>query len=63
MPPKINVVVRAKYIQVFSARIIFIEPYTAVTLDAPVHFVVNKRAEVLVGVRTFFKTVPAVVVA
>src|SRR5690606_24349782 len=48
---------------ILAAGIIFIEAHTAVALYAAVHFVVEERAEVLVAVGTFGKTVIAVAVA
>ena len=52
---EIYMMMKREYVKVTAARIITIEPDTAVTLDAPVHLVVDKGAEVLIEVGPFFE--------
>src|SRR4051812_14756159 len=60
---KINMVVRCKYIQVFTTGIIMVIANTTITLDTAVHFMVNERPQVLIGVSSFFEMIAAVIVA
>ncbi len=55
LPAEIHMVMGAKYIQVIASRIIAVKPYAAVTLYTPVHFMMNERSQVLIGIGTFFK--------
>jgi hypothetical protein len=61
MPSKINMVMCTEYTQVIATGIIIIKPDTAVTLNAPVHLMVNKRSQFLVLMGSFFETVTTVI--
>jgi hypothetical protein len=56
-------VVRRKYIQVFTSGVIVVIANTTITLDAAVHFMVNEWSQVLIGERSFFIMIAAVIVA
>ena len=56
-------VMGGEYVKIIAACIIFIKSNAPVTLYAPVHFMMNERTEILVGVSSFFIIVPAVVVS
>jgi len=63
MPAKVYVVMRGKDIEITPACVIPVKSDAPVTLNAAVHFVVNKRAKVLVPVSAFFEPGPAVIVS
>ena len=52
---KINMVMRPEHIQIIASCIIAVKPYTTVALYAPVHFMVDKRPQVLIGIGPLFK--------
>jgi hypothetical protein len=63
IPAEIDIIMGCENVKVSASRIITIEPDTTVTLDAAVHLVIDKRAEVLVFVRAFIEARPAVIMA
>jgi hypothetical protein len=63
MPAEVYAATRGKDIQVTPPRIVPVKPDAPVTLNTAVHFVVNKRAKVLVLVSPFFEPEPAVIVS
>src|SRR5690606_7956958 len=52
---KVHPVGRCKCVEIMSAGVVFVEPYTPVTLDAPVHLVVKEWTQVLISVRSLEK--------
>src|SRR6185295_3914783 len=56
MPAEIDVIVRGKYIEVASARIVTIKTDAAITLDATIHLVLDERTEILICERAFRET-------
>ena len=63
VPPEINGVPYAKRVQVVASGILAIEAHTAVALDAAIHLVVHKWAEILILKCAFFKMRAAVIMA
>ena len=63
VPAEINAIARGKNIEIAPACVIPIKTDTAVTGNTTVHFVINKRPEILIFMRAFVVFVPAVIVA
>jgi hypothetical protein len=57
MSPKIHVVMGAEHMEIPATCGVSVEPDAAVTLDAPVHFMVDERPQILVAVGSFFESV------
>ena len=60
---KVDVIVSAERAKIFAARVVVVVAHAAVTGDAAVHLMVNKRPQVLVDVGAFAEAVAAAVVA
>ena len=56
---EVDVVAKAKCIQVVSARVLTIEAYAALALDAAVHLVIDERTKVLIAECSFAEAVGA----
>ena len=54
MPAKVYIISGSKSIQVVTSCIVFVEPNATIALDASVHFMVNKRSQVLIPVCPLF---------
>src|SRR5215831_16134471 len=59
-PAKVERIMRTEDIEVSPARVVSVESYAAVALDAPVHLVPNERAEILITMSPFRKPVATV---
>jgi hypothetical protein len=57
MSSKIHMVMGAKHIEIPATSGVSVKPDAAVTLDAPVHFMVDERPQILVAVGPFFESV------
>src|SRR5208283_672890 len=62
VPAEVYVVVRSQDLEVTPPCVVPVKSDAPVTLDTAVHFVINKRAQVLVTVSTFFEPEPSVIV-
>ena len=60
MAAEIYIALRCKGPQVPPSRMVAVEPYTPVTMDAPVHLVVEERPYMLVSVGPLFEAVSTV---
>jgi len=63
VPAEIDVIMGPEHVKVSAARIITIEPDATVALNAAVHLVIDKWAEVLVSVRALFEPGSAIIMA
>ena len=61
--PEEDRICHAEGVQIVSAGILPVETYAAITLDAAVHLVIEKRTEILIAESAFLKFRPAVVMA
>src|SRR3990170_318828 len=60
---KINMMMCRKNIQVITTGIVTVKTYTPITLYAPVHFVMNKRPQILIVISAFLVVEATVIVA
>src|SRR5664280_3315157 len=63
MPSEINMIPRAKNVKIFSPCIIFVKPYTPVTLNAAVHLMTDEWPYFLIIVCPFWKIKSSVIMA
>ncbi len=61
LPAEIDMVMGGEHFEVFSAGIVLVKTDTAVTGDAPVHFMIDQGTEVLVAEGSFVEAVPPVI--
>lgn len=59
-PAEVDGVMRAKHVEVTSARIVSVVSYAAVTLNTPIHLMPNEWAERLIAMGSFLIAVAPV---